>query len=87
MDRLSLTGERRESRADDRRSDEDDTLFVVRRATTTSAWSAMREPVDQKASASGQTMKCSSPGWTRTNNPSVNSRMLCQLSYEGSGRG
>ena len=24
-----------------------------------------------------------SPGWTRTNNPSVNSRMLCQLSYRG----
>ena len=23
------------------------------------------------------------PGWTRTNNPSVNSRMLCQLSYRG----
>src|SRR4051812_32805055 len=25
----------------------------------------------------------SSPGWTRTNNPSVNSRMLCLLSYRG----
>src|SRR5215213_2229744 len=25
----------------------------------------------------------SSPGWTRTSNPSVNSRMLCQLSYRG----
>src|SRR5579875_2593815 len=24
-----------------------------------------------------------SPGWTRTTNPSVNSRMLCQLSYRG----
>ena len=24
-----------------------------------------------------------SPGWTRTNNPPVNSRMLCQLSYRG----
>ena len=24
-----------------------------------------------------------SPGWTRTNNPSVNSRMLCLLSYRG----
>jgi hypothetical protein len=35
--------------------------------------------------------KCCSPGWTRTSNPSVNSRMLCQLSYRGltpaSGRG
>jgi hypothetical protein len=28
---------------------------------------------------------CSSPGWTRTNNPPVNSRMLCQLSYRGTG--
>jgi hypothetical protein len=25
-----------------------------------------------------------SPGWTRTSNPPVNSRMLCQLSYRGS---
>ena len=24
-----------------------------------------------------------SPGWTRTSNPPVNSRMLCQLSYRG----
>ena len=28
-----------------------------------------------------------SPGWTRTNNPPVNSRMLCQLSYRGRQRG
>jgi hypothetical protein len=28
----------------------------------------------------------SSPGWTRTNNPPVNSRMLCQLSYRGTAR-
>ena len=28
-----------------------------------------------------------SPGWTRTNNPPVNSRMLCQLSYRGWRRG
>ena len=26
-----------------------------------------------------------SPGWTRTNNPAINSRMLCQLSYGGPG--
>ena len=26
---------------------------------------------------------CSSGGWTRTSNPPVNSRMLCQLSYAG----
>ena len=29
----------------------------------------------------------SSPGWTRTNNPPVNSRMLCQLSYRGTALG
>ena len=28
----------------------------------------------------------SSPGWTRTSNPPVNSRMLCQLSYAGTQR-
>jgi predicted NodU family carbamoyl transferase len=28
-------------------------------------------------------LSSSSPGWTRTNNPPVNSRMLCQLSYRG----
>src|SRR5207248_1529867 len=32
----------------------------------------------------GARSRRSSPGWTRTNNPSVNSRMLCQLSYRGS---
>lgn len=26
----------------------------------------------------------SSPGWIRTNDPSINSRLLCQLSYRGS---
>src|SRR5690242_7815743 len=30
----------------------------------------------------GSNSACS-PGWTRTTNPSVNSRMLCQLSYRG----
>jgi hypothetical protein len=28
-----------------------------------------------------------SPGWTRTNNPPVNSQMLCQLSYRGTRSG
>ena len=32
----------------------------------------------------GQGPPGGSPGWTRTSNPSVNSRMLCQLSYRGS---
>jgi hypothetical protein len=32
----------------------------------------------------GQARLVGSPGWTRTSNPSVNSRMLCQLSYRGS---
>lgn len=31
-----------------------------------------------------RTLSQSSPNWTRTNNPSINSRMLCQLSYGGS---
>src|SRR6187431_1408195 len=30
------------------------------------------------------TWRCGSPGWIRTNDPSINSRMLCQLSYGGS---
>ncbi len=29
-------------------------------------------------------VRAGSPGWTRTSNPAVNSRMLCQLSYGGS---
>jgi hypothetical protein len=43
---------------------------------------------------SRSTMRCphghkgrNSPGWTRTNNPPVNSRMLCQLSYRGTRSG
>ena len=32
----------------------------------------------------GECARCGSPGWTRTRNPSINSRMLCQLSYRGS---
>jgi hypothetical protein len=36
------------------------------------------------ASSASVRSSCSSPGWTRTNNPPVNSRMLCQLSYRGS---
>lgn len=28
-------------------------------------------------------LPCCSPDWTRTSNPPVNSRMLCQLSYRG----
>lgn len=35
-------------------------------------------------SCAGQTPSSCSPDWTRTNNPPVNSRMLCQLSYRGS---
>ncbi len=29
-------------------------------------------------------LRLCSPDWTRTNNPAINSRMLCQLSYGGS---
>ena len=35
-------------------------------------------------SAGHEPFCCCSPGWTRTNNPPINSRMLCQLSYRGS---
>jgi hypothetical protein len=34
--------------------------------------------------SAGQGPFSCSPGWTRTNNPPINSRMLCQLSYRGS---
>ena len=37
----------------------------------------------QKDKPQAADLGCCSPGWTRTNNPSVNSRMLCQLSYRG----
>ena len=42
-----------------------------------------RAPGRGIAAESRSTQSRSSPGWTRTNNPSVNSRMLCQLSYRG----
>src|SRR5215207_5611417 len=38
-------------------------------------------------SPSNAGLPSSSPGWTRTNNPPVNSRMLCQLSYRGTRSG
>ncbi len=45
-----------------------------------------RRPRTRKAptgvSAGGGLLRCS-PDWTRTSNPSINSRMLCQLSYGG----
>jgi hypothetical protein len=49
----------------------------------------MRSTISRGAFAGGGTealtrgLFLSSPGWTRTNNPPVNSRMLCQLSYRG----
>ena len=43
--------------------------------------SSVEEPRNRKAPPE-QGFR-SSPGWTRTNNPPVNSRMLCQLSYRG----
>src|SRR5204863_2839055 len=41
---------------------------------------------DGKHARSAFFRRRSSPGWTRTNNPPVNSRMLCQLSYWGKRR-
>ena len=43
---------------------------------------ARRKPGPFCVSA-GQTRLAGSPDWTRTSNPSINSRMLCQLSYGG----
>src|SRR5947208_3325668 len=40
-------------------------------------WPALPSPSVWAARSIG------SPGWTRTTNPPVNSRMLCQLSYRG----
>src|SRR3954454_4730347 len=34
-------------------------------------------------SAQGPDLRLCSPEWTRTTNPAINSRMLCQLSYGG----
>jgi hypothetical protein len=44
--------------------------------------SCARQRLEKSAHASDQGF-CS-PDWTRTNNPAINSRMLCQLSYGGS---
>ena len=35
------------------------------------------------AAHTGSDLRLCSPGWTRTNNPAINSRVLCQLSYRG----
>ena len=43
-----------------------------------------RPPIVQRRHRPVAAPFASSPGWTRTNNPPVNSRMLCQLSYRGS---
>src|SRR5688572_12699023 len=42
----------------------------------------LKRPATHRDSRSARAFD--SPGWTRTNNPPVNSRMLCQLSYRGS---
>jgi hypothetical protein len=42
-----------------------------------------REHSDTKHKGPGIPGPSSSPIWTRTRNPSINSRMLCQLSYGG----
>jgi hypothetical protein len=44
---------------------------------------ASRQPARRRPKEVRQRLPDDSPGWTRTNNPPVNSRMLCQLSYRG----
>src|SRR5437016_1251142 len=46
---------------------------------------AAQVDVDLGSEAGNPPLTCwvCSPDWTRTSNPSVNSRMLCQLSYRG----
>ena len=53
------------------------------RSTTNAAGCLCACPARRAISPSGRLRKRLSPGWTRTTNPSVNSRMLCQLSYRG----
>ena len=45
-------------------------------------WPPAPPPLDDESSVLAG-LSSYSPGWTRTNNPPVNSRMLCQLSYRG----
>jgi hypothetical protein len=47
------------------------------------AWIRGRRAEFARGNGGQQTTRPCSPGWTRTSNPSVNSRMLCQLSYRG----
>src|SRR5690606_1900736 len=59
--------------------------FRLGRRTTPAAEDAVRRS-DRKhdeAPGIGLGLRSCSSGWTRTSNPSVNSRMLCQLSYGG----
>src|SRR6187200_197300 len=41
-----------------------------------------KRPPNWRFRSSGASWGCS-PGWTRTNNLPINSRLLCQLSYRG----
>jgi hypothetical protein len=60
------------------------TRFVALRPSS-AAWPIQGRQVCSISRPSASSMQAlrSSPGWTRTNNPPVNSRMLCQLSYRG----
>ena len=42
----------------------------------------IQSPYKKASELCSEAFKCS-PDWTRTSNPSINSRMLCQLSYGG----
>ena len=53
------------------------------RRTTQQARPASARGTPTRYASPSCALSPSSPGWTRTNNPPVNSRMLCQLSYWG----
>ena len=61
-------------------------VACAQRATTSSSdrsSGSKADSADPRAETAKRWGLSYSPGWTRTNNPSVNSRMLCQLSYRG----
>jgi hypothetical protein len=67
-------------------------LHVRRSFVRATELSSVQSSVQRKGASTGALLTFlaglqgkvpSSPGWTRTNNPPVNSRMLCQLSYRG----
>ena len=67
--------------------DEEDLAALTRSSRRATRWPGTERRRREKGSRSVDRLPslCScSPAWTRTSNPPINSRMLCQLSYRGS---